>query len=356
MKKLLILLLGAIALALLVWLCLGRHVPAIEKDLVNCTTEGLNRAGIDWARVGISGRDITLSGAAPSAELRDMAEEIARSACSGVRTVENTIAVAQPVPAAVPSSPYEMNIILEGGEVVLSGMVPDEETRKAVVQAAEQRVGADKVRDRIQIVSGAPAGWRVAALDVAALLDRFSRMSATMVDTDVRISGVVDSEATRSQVEQSLTAALPGGYSHRYDIVVPEPQPVAEPVAAADNCQQQFDELLAERSIHFKTSSARISNKSYALLDELARVASECPEARIRIEGHTDSRGGERMNLKLSQARAESVVRYLIGKGIAASRLAAVGYGESRPVADNGTAAGQARNRRIEFNVNVQGN
>ncbi|HFC53630.1 MAG TPA: BON domain-containing protein [Gammaproteobacteria bacterium] len=360
MKKLLVLLLGAIALALLIWLCLGRHVPAIEKDLINCTADSLNRAGIDWAKVGISGRDVTLSGVAPSAELRVKAEEIARSSCSGVRTVDNAVTVAQPAPAVAPPSPYEMNFVLEDGDVVISGMVPDEETRESVIQAAGQRVGADRVQDRLQIVAGAPAGWREAAVDIAASLDQFSRMNAAVVDTNVRVTGTVDSEATRSQVEQSLSAGLPNGFSHRWEIAVPESRPVAEPepepVAAATGCQQRFNELLARQSIHFRTSSARISKRSYPLLDELAQVASECPEARIRIEGHTDSRGSERFNLNLSQARAESVVRYLIGKGVAASRLEAVGYGESRPVADNGTAAGRARNRRIEFNVNLQGN
>ncbi len=351
MKKQLILLLGLLALALLAWLCLGRHVPAIEKDLVSRTADGLNAAGLNWSRVSISGRDISLTGTAPSAELKERAGDVA-SSIYGVRAVNNRITVEQEI--AVPPSPYEMSFLLEDGEVVISGMVPDEDVRQAVIKEAVKRLGEDRVRDRLQVNSGAPAGWRSAALDIADSLDRFSRMSATMVETEIRVSGVVDSDDIRRELERSLSAALPREYSHRFEIVSPaEPRSLPD---AAVNCQRRFDELLAARSIHFDTSSAHISRGSFALLDELALAASECPEARIRIEGHTDSRGGEGFNKRLSQARAESVVRYLIEKGVAASRLTAVGYGESRPVADNATAAGQARNRRIEFNVNLQGN
>ncbi len=354
MKKILILLLGAIALILLAWLCLGRHTPAIEQDLVTRTDDALKSAGIDWSRVGIDGRDIILTGSAPSASLRDKAGETARSV-HGVRTVDNRITVGEPSatvapPPVVLSAPYEINFTKGNSGVVISGMVPDEETRAAVVEIARQRVGTDKVVDRLEIVAGAPAGWRSAAEGIAANLDRFSRMNAALVDSELRLTGVVDSAGTRTDVEQAISGSLSaGGYKHRYDIVVPTP------VAAANTCQQQFDKLLVERKIHFKTASAQITPESYPLLDELARVASECPAAKIEIEGHTDARGGEQMNMKLSQARAESVVEYLIRKGIAANRLSAVGYGESKPVADNETEAGRAKNRRIEFNVNIQG-
>jgi outer membrane protein OmpA-like peptidoglycan-associated protein len=80
-------------------------------------------------------------------------------------------------------------------------------------------------------------------------------------------------------------------------------------------------------------------------------VLAKCPEAIVRVEGHTDSDGAEAANLALSVARAEAVTAVLAGKGIAAERLYAIGYGETLPVASNDTPAGKQKNRRIVFSV-----
>jgi outer membrane protein OmpA-like peptidoglycan-associated protein len=71
--------------------------------------------------------------------------------------------------------------------------------------------------------------------------------------------------------------------------------------------------------------------------------------AKVRVEGHTDSVGSDETNLTLSQGRAESVMKYLTDKGVDASRLEAKGFGESKPLADNKTEEGRAKNRRVEF-------
>ena len=75
----------------------------------------------------------------------------------------------------------------------------------------------------------------------------------------------------------------------------------------------------------------------------------------VQIEGHTDSTGKADYNRKLSQERAESVMKYIESKGIAASRLTAKGFGPDRPIASNDDAAGQEMNRRVEFNIVKQG-
>jgi len=76
------------------------------------------------------------------------------------------------------------------------------------------------------------------------------------------------------------------------------------------------------------------------------------PEVRkVRIEGHTDSRGSARMNQRLSQGRAEAVMNYLLGQGIMAARLEARGYGENKPIAPNSSRRGREQNRRVEFTI-----
>jgi outer membrane protein OmpA-like peptidoglycan-associated protein len=108
--------------------------------------------------------------------------------------------------------------------------------------------------------------------------------------------------------------------------------------------------VFALEKIYFEFGKADIQAQSYGILDEVARVLNENPEVgRIRIEGHTDDKGSDSFNLTLSQARTDSVRKYLINKGVPADRLDAVGYGETRPIADNATPEGREKNRRVEF-------
>jgi len=103
------------------------------------------------------------------------------------------------------------------------------------------------------------------------------------------------------------------------------------------------------RTIYFKTNSAEFTPQTYPVLDAIVVIMKKYPNAKFRIEGHTDSVGSAEYNLKLSQRRADAVKNYLISKGISPDRLEAIGYGETRPIASNKTAAGRAKNRRVEI-------
>jgi len=103
------------------------------------------------------------------------------------------------------------------------------------------------------------------------------------------------------------------------------------------------------KAIYFATGKDIIKKESEAPLNELALILSKYPKMQMQIEGNTDNVGDDNRNLKLSQARAEAVKKYLISKGISEDRLTAVGYGETKPIADNKTAAGKAQNRRVDL-------
>jgi OOP family OmpA-OmpF porin len=107
----------------------------------------------------------------------------------------------------------------------------------------------------------------------------------------------------------------------------------------------------AIQGINFKSNSAVILKGSFVVLDRAADLLKEYPDIKVEISGHTDDRGKPELNKALSQKRAEAVRDYLFGKGIAADRLTAVGYGSDRPIDDNKRSAGRAKNRRIEFNL-----
>ncbi|MBL7918657.1 MAG: OmpA family protein, partial [Bacteroidia bacterium] len=105
------------------------------------------------------------------------------------------------------------------------------------------------------------------------------------------------------------------------------------------------------RNIFFDFDKATIRPESANELDRLIKLLNENPTLKIELGSHTDSKGSDDYNMKLSDNRSKSVVAYLIGKGIAASRLVAKGYGETKAIDTNDTDAGRQNNRRTEFKI-----
>ena len=99
------------------------------------------------------------------------------------------------------------------------------------------------------------------------------------------------------------------------------------------------------------TGQSTIEPQFYPVLNNLGNTLNQFADTRIQIAGHTDNVGSDAFNLQLSQQRANSVRGYLAGAGVVAQRMQAVGYGESRPVADNGSDYGRTQNRRVEITL-----
>jgi outer membrane protein OmpA-like peptidoglycan-associated protein len=129
------------------------------------------------------------------------------------------------------------------------------------------------------------------------------------------------------------------------------PLPAATP-AAARRCERSLAGLLRREQIDFRFGSAAIAASSAALLDRLASQARDCPGT-LRIEGFTDNVGRPAVNQALSAARAAAVREALIARGIPAQRLESQGLGSAHAIASNRSAKGRARNRRIEFHVDL---
>ncbi|MFH1831060.1 MAG: OmpA family protein, partial [Pseudomonadota bacterium] len=135
------------------------------------------------------------------------------------------------------------------------------------------------------------------------------------------------------------------GVNYRHLREPPAPPPV-EVEAAVE------EKIVITQKIHFEFDRSVIRPISYPILDDVANLLQRNPQIRlVRVEGHTDWIGSDAYNQGLSERRANSVRNYLIQKGIEPDRLVAEGYGESRPIADNNTVKGRARNRRTEFTV-----
>ena len=104
-----------------------------------------------------------------------------------------------------------------------------------------------------------------------------------------------------------------------------------------------------DSDILFSVDSAVLSQSSRDELDEFAQVMREYPKSGLLIQGYTDSTGSEEYNMRLSERRAQAVYNHLQAREVDSSRMAAVGYGEGYPVADNGTPDGRAANRRVSI-------
>ena len=124
----------------------------------------------------------------------------------------------------------------------------------------------------------------------------------------------------------------------------PTPQP--EP----NILQDAFDNL------NFDFGKSTIRENSFPALDKLAKTLVEAKNWKIDIDGHTDDKGSDSFNQKLSQDRANAVKSYLVSKGVTADTIIATGFGETKPIVKNDTDANRERNRRVEFKITKPNN
>jgi outer membrane protein OmpA-like peptidoglycan-associated protein len=130
----------------------------------------------------------------------------------------------------------------------------------------------------------------------------------------------------------------------------PDPKKNGCPVARVEKGQIRIVE-----QVQFALNSAQILKASDFILEAVAKILTDNPQIKsVRVEGHTDNKGSDALNKKLSQKRADSVVAWLVKHGIDKNRLSAVGYGKERPIDTNDTNEGRANNRRVEFHIEGQ--
>ncbi|WP_294635506.1 OmpA family protein [uncultured Aquabacterium sp.] len=225
--------------------------------------------------------------------------------------------------------------------VVVSGTVPDEATRVAILTRMRELYGASRVVDQLSLGTVvAPAQWRdyVQKL-LSPHLRQVSHGQLAVQGQVVEIRGEVPNEAVRQQLASDMAQALNPTYTVRNGLRV----------AVQD--QSVVDQALANRIVEFEPGSAVLRPASLPLLDEMAAAMARLKDRRFEVIGHTDADGARAANVSLSLARAQAVKTYLIGKGLPPDRIAISGMGPDQPVASNATEAGRARNRRIEFRV-----
>ncbi len=262
-------------------------------------------------------------------------------------------AVLTPKPEATANQgPPEFTATLSAeGRVQVRGRLPDALTRSAVENFARARFSIGKVYIATRIDPALPEGWPVRALAALEALDALAEGNVLVRPDLVRVQGVTGSTETAAEIARLLSAKL--GEGQEFDIRV-RYEPKLDPALAlptAEDCVADIAAVLDEGQIAFEPGSATLSPSARPLLDQIAEALKDCADYPIEVAGHTDSQGGDEMNLALSEDRAEAVVASLMERRILTGNLHAIGYGESRPVADNDTEEGREANRRIEFTL-----
>lgn len=227
------------------------------------------------------------------------------------------------------------------GKVVVSGTVPDEATRLAVLTRAREVFGVDRVVDQLGVGNlVAPPNWTsYVQRIISPELKQVSRGQVSISGNVVDIKGEVGNEAVRQQIVSELSTRLNTTYTVRNGLRV------------GALGQDQVDLALANRTIEFETGNATLTASGRQVLDLLVPVLQRLPGRSFEVTGHTDAQGSRPQNIALSAARADAVKAYLVAKGIVADSLVTSGAGPDRPLAGNDTAEGRARNRRIELRV-----
>ena len=235
------------------------------------------------------------------------------------------------------------------GQVQLRGRVTDELQRDTVESYARARFGATKVYGGTRVDDTLPAGWSVRTLAGIEALSQLAEGTVLVRPDLVRVTGVSGDTQASDKVARILSERL--GEGARMDLKVSYDKRLDPTLnlPTGPECVARLNDVLSAQKITFEPGAATIASDGAAPLDALAKVLKDCQEFRMELAGHTDSQGGEDMNQRLSQDRAQAVLSALRDRRVLVGNITARGYGESQPIADNGTEEGREANRRIEF-------
>lgn len=348
---------------------------------------------LDAGQGSIVDKNVLISGRVSDEETKLAIEEAAKANAPSGYTVSTNILAPKPAPepepepevepAADATVPYRWSLSKTVNGVIVRGNAESEEDSQNIANRVSEILGITTIDNRQVVASGKPDNFDAVREILALQVSRLDSGQANIIDNTASVFGRISDADELSIIETVMQSGLPQGFNGNTNIllsrIAPEPEPTPEPKPEPEQtpapepepeaevepepkpepkveseafvCQQNIIQAINGRQVFFDTNRATIKSESNAVLDAVAQAAISCKNITIEIAGHTDSRGRDNFNMKLSEARALSVQQYLISAGVDANQLEAKGYGETQPVADNETSDGRSKNRRIEFNV-----
>lgn len=320
--------------------------PRIEAEVRDQVSRRIDAAGLPAMDVRSDGQGVTINtvaqaeqeiyvhALAASARCDTWAGELACPTSVEVRRIESPAG-----PAVLRSRPHQFTVEKIAYGVRLTGEVPNLEEHDRILGVAGQHF--NDITNALSISNeSAGAHFGQAADQALAVASHLASGRASWSGETLSVNGSAEAGAI-ADVEAQFAAM--GNESLKGDFNV-------RSLFDSRQCVTEFEQMLGNSSVRFQSGSATIDSGNDELLDRLTELARSCP-GKLIIEGHTDSHGAAENNQALSLARAAAVRDALVARGIERDRIAASGYGESRPIADNSTSAGRAKNRRIVINV-----
>ncbi|TNF60158.1 MAG: hypothetical protein EP307_09145 [Rhodobacteraceae bacterium] len=257
-----------------------------------------------------------------------------------------------PRPVDATEGPIEFTATLSPeGQVQLRGRLSDENLRQLADSYAKARFGSENVYTAARLVDGLPQDWPVRVLAGLEALSMLENGALRVSPDNVIVQGISSREDASAAIAQLLSDKLGEAETYEINVVFREPPPPTDLPPSPEACENGLARILEGGKITFEPGSATIAASSLDTMNAIADLLKRCGDIRLEIQGHTDSQGREEMNQQLSQARADSVLNELRARRILTSNFTAKGYGETKPIADNGTEEGREANRRIEFRL-----
>lgn len=247
------------------------------------------------------------------------------------------------------------HVLVEDGQVTLSGTLREEPAKQAVLARARQLFGTTDIRiiDTLKVRPDMPAGaWEPSLPALLTALASMNGVSSLFIEGETAtIKGTAASPSHKANLLQYATTSIGTGVRITDAVVLAASKSVPAPIQPEPgNLQTRIAEILRGMVIDFRSNSSVLTPHGKSVLDTLVPLLRTAPAVLIDIEGHTDQYGDPQYNLQLSHRRAEAVRAYLIAQGLT-NRFRAVGYGPTRLLTTEQTRAAAQRNRRIEFRV-----
>lgn len=323
------------------WIAAALVIPALLVAL-----GGFGRAVATPAAVTVAPATGGSGGAATSSATKSPANTAAPSTASSPTpsTPSGSGGTTSPTASTAPV----LQITQVGKTVTVAGGVKDAATAASVVALVKAGYGAGYTV--VNQLTANPDADSVDAGSFGALAVALKKAGGVIVVSQgkaVAISGVAPDANTRKGLLSALKRAFPGAKVTDADLLVGDP---AKPPASCADTPNYVAVLTTLNRIQF-TAGTTLTASSTAELAAIASALKKCPALKTAVAGNTDDRGGTATNQALSLRRAVAVKSRLVSLGVPTASVTAVGNGESKPIASNGTAAGQQLNRRVDITV-----